>query len=429
MKKLTAFIFCLLFVVCVNAQISIHGYIKNAETLEPIPFATVIINNSDRGTSCDKDGYYKLIINESSEVQLKISSVGFKNCSKTILTDNRKTIRQDCLLETATHELNEISVTANRFKRKQLEVPSSINSISVKDLEILSATNTDNLLQAIPNVYVNRSWGIFSKNSSVTMRGMDGTSRVLVLYNGVPLNKTAGGGINWHIINPDQIEKIEVIKGPASAMYGNNAMAGVINIISKTPNKEIGGSVSANYGTFNTLGGRFNLYGNQVRDFKGFYYNIESFYRQGDGYIIEPYDTRDSTDVALYLREVSVNSKFGFQFNKDSKVELEYQFYTDTRGDGRKVVETDGGYLKYPTHYLRSSYETKMYGINFNTHVFYHQQDYFQHSERLNQTGTTYKLYDRTNSTRDFGLWISGEKKFNDNHALIFGIDTKKRNY
>ncbi len=427
MKKTIFLLSILLFWASLSeAQNVVSGLVSDQITLEPLNNVNVVLESSELGATTNTYGEFSFICNTPGIYQLTITHVGYRKFTKEIHLNSNDSIFINCQLRPAINILKETSITATRWVKNIEDIPASIDNISAEELKTLPGTNTDNLLQAIPNVYVNRSWGIFSKNSSVTMRGMDGTSRVLVLYNGVPLNKTAGGGINWHLINPDQIERIEIIKGPASAMYGNNAMGGVINIISKTQEKKLAGSVSAFCGTYNTLGSRISLSGNSVKNGKGFYWNAESFYRQGDGYIIEPDERRDSTDVPLFLKEFSTNMKIGYQFDHDTKAEVEYQYYTDRRGDGRKVYEEDGGYLQYPTSYIRAKYQTKWKGLKLQTHAFYHKQDYIQHSERLNQTGDTYKLYDRTNNTQDLGIWLNVEKRWSEHHSLVAGIDSKQ---
>lgn len=99
----------------------------------------------------------------------------------------------------------------------------------------MPANNTDDILNGVANVYVHRPWGIFSKSASVTMRGLPGSSRTLILLDGVPMNKVGGGSVNWNIIEPYDIEDVEIVKGPSSAIYGNNAMTGVVNIKTKKP--------------------------------------------------------------------------------------------------------------------------------------------------------------------------------------------------
>ena len=125
----------------------------------------------------------------------------------------------------------EVIFTATRTANSLENIPGRLEIISQQIIQDFPANSIDDLLISVPGLNVNRSWGIFSKNSSVNMRGISGTGRVLVLFNGLPLNKSAGGGINWHMINTDMVQRIEISKGPGSAVYGNNAMTGVINII------------------------------------------------------------------------------------------------------------------------------------------------------------------------------------------------------
>ena len=119
-----------------------------------------------------------------------------------------------------TVNIDEVIVSANRSSRLIDDIPGRVEKIEAKKIEEMPVQNTDEILRSVANVHVNRSWGIFSQNASVTMRGLDGSSRVLVLLDGAPLNKSAGGSINWHLVPSNNIDKVEVLKGPASTIYG-----------------------------------------------------------------------------------------------------------------------------------------------------------------------------------------------------------------
>jgi len=108
-----------------------------------------------------------------------------------------------------TVNISEVIVTANRSSRFVEDVPGRVTIIDSKTIDNLPVQNVDEILRNVANVNVNRSWGIFSKNASVTMRGLDGSARVLVLLDGVPLNKSAGGFINWNLVSIDNIDKVE----------------------------------------------------------------------------------------------------------------------------------------------------------------------------------------------------------------------------
>ncbi|MGD9755752.1 MAG: TonB-dependent receptor, partial [Acidimicrobiia bacterium] len=81
----------------------------------------------------------------------------------------------------------------------------------------------------------------------------------MVMIDGVPVNKSDGGSVNWNLMDPAMVERIEVVKGPASSMYGSNAMGGAINVITRRPGGALSGKVTAGYGTYNTFMGRISL--------------------------------------------------------------------------------------------------------------------------------------------------------------------------
>ncbi len=323
--------------------------------------------------------------------------------------------------------LEGIVVTSTRTNAGIESMAASVDVLNKKDIESFPMSTIDNMLQSISNVYVNRSWGIFSKNSSVTMRGMDGTNRVLVLYNGIPLNKTSGGGINWYIVAPETVEKIEVIKGSNSALYGNNAMSGIINIITKMPEEKFAGTASILYATYNTVGGRLNLSGNQIRENKGWYWYVNGFYRKGDGYINVPEALRDSMDTKLRMNEVSSDVKIGYQFYGNTRLSLNYNFYHDQRSDGIKIFETEGSLLTDYSNVAMMDFTTLLKGnIQFQAKAFYHYDYFWQHTERLNETGDTYKLYDTDQSSNDYGIWMNASKNITKNYKLMLGVDLKQ---
>ncbi len=104
------------------------------------------------------------------------------------------------------------------------------------------------------------------------MRGLDGSARTLILLDGVPINKTAGGSVTWEMVQPEQIEKIEVVKGPNSALYGNNAMAGTINIRTKKPKTGTSALAKTFAGSYDTYGGFVQAGQNNIKNDKGFFY-------------------------------------------------------------------------------------------------------------------------------------------------------------
>ncbi|MBN2681982.1 MAG: TonB-dependent receptor [Bacteroidales bacterium] len=321
-------------------------------------------------------------------------------------------------------QLDEVIVTATRTGRLAKEIPAQVQVIKSSDLKTFPINNIDDILKSVANVNVNRSWGIFSKNSSVAMRGLEGSDRTLVLIDGVPKNKLSGGPVNWHNINPESIERIEVIKGPASALYGTNSMGGVINIITKQAKEKIEGSVKTFAGKYKTLGGSANVYGSDIKNDKGFYYGFNSFYRQGDGYIFEPLALQDGTEIETYLQEYGAGTKLGYKFDKKNNVEIIYDYYDELRGGGKQVFIDDGSFDKFLTQQFRGIYRYDGNRSKLQLMVHYQHEDYNNLKESLNDYDE-YRLSEANTQKTDNGAWLIYSIPFKTKHYFTIGSEIK----
>lgn len=142
--------------------------------------------------------------------------------------------------------LNNITVTANLLEQQQKITGRNIISIKGEQFNQLPVHSLDELLRYLPGIEVQQR-GPQGSQSDITIRG--GTfQQVLVIIDGVKLNDPLTGHFNSYIpIQPAEIERIEILKGAASAIYGSEAVGGVINIVTKTFSRQI-----------NSLGNRFN---------------------------------------------------------------------------------------------------------------------------------------------------------------------------
>lgn len=321
-------------------------------------------------------------------------------------------------------DLKEVVITATLTERKLEDIPAQVTLIKSREIQDFPTNTIDDLLKTAANVYVNRSWGIFSKNASVTMRGLESSARTLVLLDGVPKNKIAGGSVNWHSINIDNIERIEIIKGPASSLYGNNAMGGVINLITKKPSETIEGTAKVFYGTYNSWGGSMNILGSTIKKNKGFYWGINDFYRQGDGYVFEAPAYIDETDVKTALKEYGGGVKTGYQFNKFNSIEVIYDYYNEHRGAGRQVFLEEGSFESYITNQVKTIYNGKLGTANIRAIAYYTMENYYGQKESMNDYGE-YKLLDSYADRSDKGLWATYSDTFLRKNYITFGAELK----
>ncbi len=133
--------------------------------------------------------------------------------------------------------LEEIVVTATRTEKELEGVPASVSVVTKKELEKRNINSVDEALNALPGVFNRRGKGLMDTMSNVSLRGFSGANRTLILMDGITLNSAYDGGVQWGGLAPEDVERVEVVRGPFSSLYGGYAMGGVVNIITRMPEK------------------------------------------------------------------------------------------------------------------------------------------------------------------------------------------------
>jgi len=219
---------------------SISGKITDKETNTPLKGANVYVSNIKKGTVTNDLGIYSIKhLNDSGTYTLCVSYMGYKPIKKTIHLKREYIF--NFRMEKENFVKNQIVVTANKLEMSKDRVPMNISVVTEKEIKQSSETNVLPVIsQYVPGLFVTeKGTSGFSLSTGsagkVTIRGVGSGDSFPVLYliDGQPQFM----GIFGHAI-PDSytasdIEKVEVIKGPASIIYGTNAMGGVLNMITK----------------------------------------------------------------------------------------------------------------------------------------------------------------------------------------------------
>ncbi len=144
---------------------------------------------------------------------------------------------QSVASRTATHRETDILptliVSATRGKTLTNTAPAAVSVITAKELQNRHVMTVDQALNLTPGGYFRRGKGLMDTGANISLRGFPTMRRTAILLNGIPLNDTYTGDANFSSVNLDDIEQIEVVRGPFSSLYGSNAMGGVINVITK----------------------------------------------------------------------------------------------------------------------------------------------------------------------------------------------------
>lgn len=171
--------------------------------------------------------------------------------------------------DTEENRLGPVVVEGSRLDQTATEVGSSVSIISEEDLEQLNLDFALNAVATAPGVTINQN-GAFGGSASVRIRGAS-SGQTLVLIDGVPVGdpSTTDGSFNFAYLDTANIERIEILKGPQSTLWGSDAIGGVVSLTTKQPEPGFGGSAFAEYGSFNTLRGGASVEGaNDTGDFR-----------------------------------------------------------------------------------------------------------------------------------------------------------------
>ncbi len=238
---------------------SISGKITNKQTNEALPGATIAIKGIPVSLITNNEGYFKFPKLNAGKVILVISYVGYEALELPVIVTNDNTTIADAGLTLDNRPGNEVVVSASKRAEKITNAPASIQVIGVKDLEQFSGSNVGELVSKVQGVEYTRS-GV--DEITFNARGLNSAFNIKVfqLVDGRNSMAAASAGIalfNNGSTNKDDIERIEIVLGPQSALYGPNAHNALFNYITKDPRKYPGTTVAVSAGSQYQFSSRF----------------------------------------------------------------------------------------------------------------------------------------------------------------------------
>lgn len=241
-------------------SVNINGKVVDAITMEKLVGASVYFPDFKRGSVVDGNGEFNISGVPQGEYIIEISFFGYKSLVEKINTATYKS--KTFALTTSIVEQEKVIVTGVSSAMSTKKAPIAVQLINKRELLSTPSTNIIDAISRVPGVQQVSSGPAISKP---VIRGL-GFNRVVVVNDGIRQEGQQWGEEHGIEIDEFSVSKIEVLKGPASLMYGSDALAGVINIISLSPVPE--GTIRGNLlGSFNTnnaqRGGSFNIGGNK----------------------------------------------------------------------------------------------------------------------------------------------------------------------
>jgi len=284
-KKTIFFAFVMLASATMLAQTTITGVVKDAQTGETLLGANVKVSGKAIGTTTDFDGKFSLKVADAPPFTLEISMLGFKAVSVEITKNNQEVMVS---LEEDSTSLEEIVFSASRRRQKVQEAPASVSIITPKDI-LNSAAVVDPVMNLanIAGVQIQQQ----SANSiNIEMRagsGVFGTSTFPILDYRYLVTPASGQFNNYQTgMSNIDIQRVEVVRGAASALYGPGVTSGVVHFMSKSAIDYPGTTVEMLGGTLSTTGMTVRHAFKNDNDKFGFKVNVR--YQKGTDFELDP---------------------------------------------------------------------------------------------------------------------------------------------
>jgi outer membrane receptor for ferrienterochelin and colicins len=226
----------------------LEGIISDVKTGETLPGVHVSIAGTKKGAASDEHGHYFMSDVPAGEQIVNIRVIGYETTSRKIQMARNGIIGLDIALEQSPWELDEIVVTATRRKHILKDVPVTTELITKDDMIATGALTVDQALDSHIGITVDND--LSGKGAAI--RGID-PSRILILVDGHRVIGRVRGSIDLGQISVSDVDRIEIVKGSGSTLYGSDAMGGVINIITRKAESSRKLESSIEYGSFNTF--------------------------------------------------------------------------------------------------------------------------------------------------------------------------------
>ena len=304
-----------------NNDANVFGHVTDKNTGEHLPYINIIVKGTTTGTMTDATGHFMLKDLPVGDVTIEAKSIGYKSESHKIKVIKGKSVEVNFDIEEDLIALDGVVVSANRSETTRRLSPTVVNVLDVKVFENTNSCTLSDGLNFQPGVRVEtncQNCGF----QQVRINGMDGPY-TQILIDSRPVFSALSGVYGLEQIPANMVERVEVMRGGGSALFGSSAIAGTINVITKEPLRNsaqlshnitsIGGSSSFDNNT--------SLNASLVTDDHkaGVYVFAQNRHRSaydhdGDGYSESPVLNSQTVGFRSYLK-TSLYSKLTFEYH------------------------------------------------------------------------------------------------------------------
>lgn len=411
---------------------TISGTVIDSLTGKPV--LGIYVTTERQGAQTDKDGYFEIRNVPAGKTRL-MTMDNFNYRMSTVDLDVKGNI-YDVLIQVRQEVLmmDEVVVTGTRSIKKLADVPVLTTVITQRDIQ---KSGTTSLLEALQD---NVPGIVFSPNgmgNNMRIKGLN-SRYVLFLVDGERLvSEGAGGNVNLDQIDADNIKRIEMINGAASALYGSNAVGAVINVITKEPVHDIEAGANVSYESHNTWRAKADV-GSSLKKFdiraSGFRNSSDGFGEDGGAYAAKYEDYGANLKVGYKpIERMSINAAGRYfqheTFNPEGSMNVTHAFTQNISGvlngtfisrNGRNSMRLSGNYDKFFDFDILEMKNNQQKKTNSVDMVSARFLDTYTHSDKLEFVGGLEYNYEKVFSEKSLGV-IPTEKSISDYNIFAQG--------
>ncbi|HEX3702797.1 MAG TPA: TonB-dependent receptor [Vicinamibacterales bacterium] len=324
-------VFCLTWL----APAMISGVVHDA-TGGAVPGATVIVrpaSGPERQALTGQDGQFTIEAPEAGDITVVVRAGGFAELTQRVAAGDRG--RSLDLVVAPAALLETVTVTPTRSEQRLGDIPASVSVLTSDDIRSSPAVVADDVLRQIPTFSLFRrssSLSTHPTSQGVSLRGIgpSGVSRTLVLVDGTPFNDPFGGWVYWTRVPLEGTDRIEVVDGSSSSLYGNYAMGGVINIVSHRPERR-SIELKPQYGNDNSP--KIDAFGSDIWGKVGVTVDVSAF--NTDGFPVVAPSERGLIDNNATVNFHNVSAKAEYSATDSMKASMHAGYFGENRGNGK----------------------------------------------------------------------------------------------
>lgn len=361
LKTILLLLFSILISVPSNAQNygTIKGTIKDESSGENLLGANVYLKGTHIGNASDASGNYVISQVPAGTWTIVCSFINYIRTEKEIIIKAGEVLIVDFLMKNDQLTFSEVVVTATRNEALITSIPVATEVLTTKKLSESNAKNVGQALESIGGSLI-KSYGALGSLQSVSLRGST-DSQVLVMVDGQRLNNAQQASVDLSTIPLESIERIEVVKGGHAALYGSDAIGGVINVITKSMARKDRIDLRANgtLGTYNT-----KVFDASVGFGKGNYDILASYNRtQTDGNF--KYLNKIGVEKEMLNADTKSDNAFlkmGYLFDDNSRLSAFYKYRQSNNGSP--------GSIDYPNGSARNVIDNNHFSVSYEGLTF-----------------------------------------------------------